>query len=198
MATESTTLKVSEIFYSLQGEGRRAGEASIFVRLAGCDLACSFCDTEFESGAVMTLDQIYFQCVDVSCKWIVWTGGEPTLQLTRDVLAYFKARGYKQAIETNGNRPVPHGLDWVACSPKVAEHVLAKNIPEGVDELRYVRHAGQPGVPEPKIPAKHHYLSPRFDGDTINQANLQHCIKLCLANPKWNLSLQSHKLLKVL
>lgn len=191
-------MKVSEIFYSLQGEGRRAGQASIFVRLAGCDLACSFCDTEFESGVVLTLAQIHERCAVAPGKWIVWTGGEPTLQLTPDIITYFKSCGYRQAIETNGNRPVPPGLDWVACSPKVAEHVLAKNIPEGVDELRYVRHAGQPGVPEPKIPAKHHYLSPRFDGETINQQNLQHCINLCLANPKWTLSLQSHKLLKVL
>ncbi len=198
MVTDTTQLKVSEIFYSLQGEGRRAGEASIFVRLAGCDLACSFCDTEFESRGVMTLQELHGRIGKVPGRWIVWTGGEPTLQLTPEIIAHFKSLGYWQAIETNGNRPVPPGLDWVACSPKVAEHVLAKNIPEGVDELRYVRHAGQPGVPEPKIPAKHHYLSPRFDGDTINQQNLQHCINLCLANPKWTLSLQSHKLLKVL
>lgn len=198
MATDTTTLRVSEIFYSLQGEGRRAGEASIFVRLSGCDLACSFCDTEFESGATLTLAQICERFDELPCRWIVWTGGEPTLQLTHDIVTYFKSRGYNQAIETNGNRPVPPGLDWVACSPKVAEHVLAKNIPQGVDELRYVRHAGQPGVPEPKVEAKHYYLSPRFDGDRANQANLQHCIQLCLANPKWNLSLQTHKLTRAL
>lgn len=198
MAAEATTLRVSEIFYSLQGEGRRVGEASIFVRLSGCDLACSFCDTEFESGAVLTLAQIHERLEKVPCRWIVWTGGEPTLQLTAEVIAYFKGRNYNQAIETNGNRPVPSGLDWVACSPKVAEHVLAKNIPQGVDELRYVRHAGQPGVPEPKITARHYYLSPRFDGDQANQANLQHCIKLCLENPRWNLSLQTHKLTRAL
>ena len=150
MVTDTTQLKVSEIFYSLQGEGRRAGEASIFVRLAGCDLACSFCDTEFESRGVMTLKELHGRIGKVPGRWIVWTGGEPTLQLTPEIIAHFKSLGYWQAIETNGNRPVPPGLDWVACSPKVAEHVLAKNIPEGVDELRYVRHAGQPGVPEPE------------------------------------------------
>lgn len=198
MATDTTTLRVSEIFYSLQGEGRRAGEASIFVRLSGCDLACAFCDTEFESGATLTLAQICERFDKLPCRWIVWTGGEPTLQLTQDIVTYFKSRGYKQAIETNGNRPVPPGLDWVACSPKVAEHVLAKNIPQGVNELRYVRHAGQPGVPEPKIEAKYYYLSPRFDGDRANQENLQHCIRLCLENPKWNLSLQTHKITRAL
>jgi 7-carboxy-7-deazaguanine synthase len=203
-----TTLHVNEVFLSLQGEGFRAGHASVFVRLSGCDLTCSFCDTEFTSGKEMTVSELecaiiravneVIQTSDVTDMWIVWTGGEPTLQLTAEVVAYFKARGWKQAIETNGNHSVPPGLNWVACSPKVAEHVLAKHFPDGVDELRYVRHAGQPAVPEPQITAKYYYLSPRFDGDRVNEANLKHCIRLCLENPKWHLSVQSHKLTKVL
>ena len=197
-----TTLRVSEIFYSLQGEGFRAGHASVFVRLSGCDLACGFCDTEFESGSEMSLEEIAAAIHDAKqgqpCNWIVWTGGEPTLQLTPEAVKFFKERGWKQAIETNGNHHAPAGLDWVACSPKVAEHVLAKHFPDGVDELRYVRHSGQPGIPEPKITAKHYYLSPRFDGDRVNPDNLQHCIKLCLKNPKWHLSVQSHKLTRIL
>jgi 7-carboxy-7-deazaguanine synthase len=204
------TLKVSEVFYSLQGEGFRAGHPSVFVRLSGCDLTCGFCDTEFESGVEMDLPQLGLEIgkavhaatgrllCDVGCGWIVWTGGEPTLQLDADTVAHFKGFGWSQAIETNGNRPVPPGLDWVACSPKVAEHVLAKSIPQGVDELRYVRHSGQPGVPMPSIPAKHYYLSPRSDGERINKENLNHCIKLCLENPKWKLSVQTHKLTVIL
>ncbi len=206
----SMKLKVSEVFYSLQGEGARAGESSIFVRLTGCDLACGFCDTEFESGKELSLTELESEMNaamiracgkmlgDGSAYWIVWTGGEPTLQLTPEIVAWFKSRGYKQAIETNGNHPVPAGLDWVACSPKVAEHVLAKSFPNGVDELRYVRHAGQPAVPVPSITAKRYYLSPRFDGETLNADNLKHVVALCLANPKWTLSLQVHKLARVL
>ena len=182
--TRAMKLKVNEVFYSLQGEGARAGCPSIFVRLTGCDLACAFCDTEFESGQEMTVDELVAK-IDEAIEangaqredkmWIVWTGGEPTLQLTSEHVAKFKQLGFMQAIETNGNHPVPEGLDWVACSPKVAEHVVVRNHPNGVDELRYVRHAGQPACPAPLVKAKRYFISPRFDGDRRNQANLNHC-----------------------
>jgi len=209
-------VKVSEVFYSIQGEGARVGDASVFVRLTGCNLACGFCDTEFESGVEMSSAELLTEigkAVERACpkvdlgellgpatedKWIVWTGGEPTDQLTPEIVDWFKSRGWSQAIETNGTRPVPEGIDWICCSPKVAEHVLAKNFPRGVDELRYVRHAGQPGVPVPSVRAKSYFLSPLFDGNVPNRDNLRHCLDLCLRNPTWCLSLQLHKLLKVL
>lgn len=191
-------MKVNEIFYSLQGEGARAGAPSIFIRLAGCDLTCGFCDTEFESGKDMSIDGIKILIKQWPCKEIVWTGGEPALQLTEQIIAEFKTAGYFQAIETNGNHPVPNGLDWVSVSPKVAEHVLAKNFPIGVTELRYVRHAGQFDVPRPSIRAQHYFLSPMFNGDTPNETNLKACIKLCMEHPLWRLSLQMHKFWKVL
>ena len=81
---------------------------------------------------------------------------------------------------------------------EVAEHVVAKNFPDGVDELRYVRHANHLAVPEPKVEARHCYLSPRFDGNDMNKENLRKCVELILRNSKWKLSLQSHKLLNVL
>ena len=194
------TLNVNELFYSLQGEGYRAGQPSIFVRLAGCDLTCGFCDTEFESGVALTPLELHLRIKDMAprCNWIVWTGGEPALQLTDAHVDFFKCQGYQQAIETNGNHPMPGGLDWIACSPKVAEHVVKKNHPAGVDELRYVRHANQFGIPEPLVEANEYYLSPMFDGDKPNAENLTHCINLCLKNPKWNLSIQSHKLISIL
>lgn len=201
-------MKISEVFYSLQGEGSRVGQASIFVRLSGCDLACGFCDTEFESGRDVTneelLDLVNAATRRVTGKnsvigmWIVWTGGEPCLQLTKEIVDHFRGLGFFQAIETNGNHRPPDGLDLVCCSPKVAEHVLEKNFPNGVDELRYVRHSGQPGVPRPRITAKHHYLSPMFSGNKPDPENIKHCIQLCLENPKWTLSLQTHKLTKIL
>lgn len=191
-------MKVSEIFYSLQGEGARAGEASVFVRLSGCDLACSFCDTEFVSGVEMSNEQILDRIAKFGCTWIVWTGGEPMLQLTKEIVDWFHGKGYRQAIESNGGHKIPWEIDWRVVSPKVAEHVLAKNFPEGVDELRYVRHAGQPDVPQPSIAAKHHFLSPMFRGNQPDKENLKHCIELCLKNPQWKLSLQLHKLLSIL
>lgn len=190
-------MKVNEIFYSLQGEGHRSGEPSIFVRLSGCDMECGFCDTEFESGKEMSVDEIHNTIAAWPCRWIVWTGGEPLLQLTQQAVGFFNKLGYYQAIETNGNHTAPDGLSWIACSPKVAEHVLKKNFPDGVDELRYVRHAGQPAVPVPSITAKEYYLSPMFKGDKIDSANLRNCIRLCLENPQWRLSVQMHKLFKI-
>ncbi len=195
-------MKISEIFYSLQGEGYRAGHPSIFIRLAACNLACDFCDTEFNSGKPMTDAELLETIKNFPARWIVWTGGEPLLQLKQSTVQFFRAAGYAQALETNGSKPIADiNIDHIACSPKVADHVVAANFPTGVHELRYVRHIGQPGVPEPdlsKLKADHYYLSPMFDGDQVNEANLKHCIALCLEHPKWNLSLQSHKLTKVL
>ena len=191
-------MKVNEIFYSIQGEGYRAGHASIFIRLSDCDQTCGFCDTEFESGQELSNEELLVKIQEYPCQWIIWTGGEPTLQLRETDVDYFKGKGYSQAIETNGNNRAPKGIDWVCVSPKVAEHVVEKNFPDGVDELRYDRHANQLAGPSPKVEAKHLYLSPRFDGNDMNKKNLDKCIQLILENPEWKLSLQSHKLLDVL
>ena len=198
-------LKVSEIFYSLQGEGARIGTATIFIRLSGCKakFACAKmgikCDTEFESGKEMSIQEIekWINSNGKGCTEITWTGGEPTDQLTDEIVSYFKAKGYYQAIETSGLNPTPKGLDFVCVSPKVAEHIVKKNFPEGVNELRYVRHKGQ-DVPKPLIEAEHYWISPHSDGWEINTENLQHCIELCINNPKWKFSLQNHKLWNIL
>lgn len=197
-------LRVSEIFYSLQGEGARTGEASIFIRLQGCKakFACYSagikCDTEFESGKEYDVKDLAVLISKFApCKTIVWTGGEPTDQLTDEITEYFNSLGFYQCIETSGLNSVPKHIDFISLSPKVAEHVLAKNFPNGVTELRYVRHAGQE-VPQPNVKAHHYFVSPHSDGFTINEENVKHCINICLINPQWKLSLQSHKIWKVL
>jgi organic radical activating enzyme len=198
-------LNISEIFYSLQGEGARAGTPTVFVRLQGCSAkhACYAsgvrCDTEFESGRTMELKELMGAIFNAApdCKEITWTGGEPLDQLTDEVVAYFKDAGYFQAVETSGLRPAPAGLDFICVSPKVAEHVVAKNFPNGVTELRYVRHKGQ-DIPKPSVTAEHYWLSPHFDGFTPNDENIRHCVDLCLKNPLWKLSMQQHKLLRIL
>mgnify|MGYP006315313399 CR=1 FL=1 len=196
-------LKVSEIFYSLQGEGARVGEASIFIRLQGCKakFACAAarikCDTEFESGREWDVKELLSRISQFDCRNVVWTGGEPTDQLTEKIVSIFKEKGYYQCIETSGLNSVPQGIDFVSLSPKVAEHILKKNFPEGVTELRYVRHSGQE-IPQPSVEAKYYYLSPHSDGFEINQTNLNHCISLCLKNPLWRLSVQQHKIWKML
>lgn len=198
-------LQISEIFYSLQGEGARAGTPTVFIRLQGCKTkhACAKagikCDTEFESGKTMHPDGIleWIKTWANGCKEITWTGGEPTDQLTDQHIFYFKERGFFQAIETSGLNPVPEGLDFVCLSPKVAEHICKKNFPNGVSELRYVRHMGQE-IPQPSVTAQHYWVSPHSDGFTLNRDNLQHCINLCLQNPTWKISIQNHKLWNIL
>lgn len=197
------SLRVSEIFYSLQGEGARAGRPTVFVRLQGCKTkdACYAagirCDTEFESGREMTVLELKTLIAIHPSREITWTGGEPLDQLTNEHVAFFADHGFFQAVETSGLRPAPSGLDFICVSPKVAEHVVARNFPDGVTELRYVRHAGQ-GIPEPQTKAQHLWLSPHSDGGRINDENLRHCIRLCLENPPWRLSVQQHKLWGVL
>jgi len=190
-------LLVNEIFYSLQGEGARKGSPNIFVRFAQCNLECGFCDTEFESFRELTVDELLEECGRFLCKNIIFTGGEPLLQLTGDVVRIFKKAGYFLAIETNGTITPPKGLDWIAVSPKVAEHVVAKKF-NGVhiNELKYVRNKSQ-GIPRPKVNADHYFISPEFDGDYPNKANIDHCIELVKENPGWKLSVQEHKLLKI-
>jgi len=191
-------MKINEIFYSLQGEGERVGQASIFIRLAGCDLACGFCDTEFASGSEMTTQEIIAHDQQYPAKWITWTGGEPMLQLTKDTIEAFRSAGYSQSIETNGGHPVPFKLDWLVVSPKVAEHVMVRNFPDGVDELRYAWHSGKMSVPAPSVFAKSKFISPICDGNSLNVKNLKHCIELCKSNPEWKLSVQQHKIWNIL
>lgn len=200
---------MSEIFYSLQGEGARAGTPNVFIRLQGCKTkdACYAsgvrCDTEFESGREMSVDEIedWIMTNAPMARSIIWTGGEPAQQLTEEIVQHFRLwfRPHEviQAIETSGLLPVPAGLDHICVSPKVAEHVIAKNFPMGVHELRYVRHSGQ-AIPEPSIEADHYFISPHSDGDQLNAENLRHCIELVKQNPKWKLSLQLHKVWSIL
>lgn len=190
-------MKINEIFYSLQGEGIRAGEPSIFIRLSDCNLTCGFCDTEFTSGLKMTNNEILKIIKQYPCNKIVWTGGEPGLQLNSEIVSWFKKENYYQCIETNGSVKLPPGIDFITLSPKVAEHVIEKNFKNGVTEIKYVRHSGQFSLPETKIKADHYFISPMSNGNNINIENLNHCIKLILKNPKWKLTLQNHKLWKV-
>jgi organic radical activating enzyme len=202
-------MRVTEIFRTLQGEGARAGEASVFVRFSGCSAkhACAEmgigCDTEFESGSSYTEGELEDAVRDVAVdiRWIVWTGGEPTDQLTAALVDRFHAAGFKQQIETSGIRTPPAGLDFVTVSPKVAEHILARNFtvrPDGfhVDEIKYVRHVGQ-AIPVPSLTARYQWLSPHADGDRLPAADVAHCVQLCLAHPTWRMSIQQHKLWKV-
>lgn len=190
-------LNVKEIFYSLQGEGGRSGEASIFIRLTKCNLTCSFCDTDFAEGEDMTIDEIHEVIGAYPCKWIIWTGGEPTIQLRDEHLAVFRSHGYKQAIETNGTRRVPSLIDYITCSPKQDYSSIKTRIPT-VNEIRIPVAAGDM-IPDISIfpKADKYFLSPIFDADKINLPNVEYCVGYIKKNPQWQLSLQIHKLIHI-
>jgi organic radical activating enzyme len=195
---------VNDLFYSLQGEGLRQGEASLFVRFAGCNLACDLapgprspggfvCDTEFVSSRPLTASEIVARCKALSlvCSWVILTGGEPALQVDPALVDAFHSAGYRVAMETNGTVNVDAlGLDWLTVSPKVAEHAVKQRT---ATEVKYVRNYGQ-GIPQPQITAQYYLLSPAFSGDHLDRATLAWCIDLVREHPQWRLTMQAHKL----
>lgn len=198
------TYKVNEIFYSIQGEGARAGSANVFIRFADCNLRCSSdgpagfdCDTEFLSGRNLSLDEILAEVREAGgpCRALVLTGGEPALHLDADFISAFKSAGYYLAIETNGTLELPTGLDWVCVSPKTAIHTL--RVQQG-SEFKIVRSVGQvlPDLPE-TFSFAHKWVSPGWTSAGLDPQTLNHCIKLVKEKPEWKLSTQQHKLWKV-
>lgn len=196
-------LKIVEIFYSLQGEGGRQGEASIFIRLSNCNKNCWFCDTDWSKGDDWTVDAILNYIQQFPCQWIVWTGGEPTLQLTDEIVGLFHASGYSQAIETNGTNYIPEKIDYITCSPKVDIDELYEVFTEGVNEFRFPIGIGDKLPDIHSLPsANDYYISPIFTGDPkkrmdLNQSNVNYCIELVKKDPRWKLSLQIHKLIGI-
>lgn len=190
-------LIVNEIFYSLQGEGGRAGEASIFIRLTKCNLKCDFCDTEFDSGEDMSVKEILDTISVYPCKWIIWTGGEPTIQLRDEHLYEFVKLGYKNAIETNGTRTVPSMIEYITCSPK-RKYEEVKDVIPFANEIRMPLKKGDIPPDISILPkANNYFLSPIFDGATMNMDNVSYCIDMIKQNPRWRLSLQLHKLINI-
>lgn len=192
---------INEIFYSLQGEGANWGKAAIFIRLTGCNLRCHFCDTEFDTGSKMSDEDILNAISQYPGKFIIWTGGEPTLQLRLQTVMFFKEKGYYQAIETNGTQAVPEGIDYITCSPKPeAIQLLHDNFPNGVNEFRYPIHSkGSLPPPVTELPHADNYLvSPVFIGREaieLDKDALERCVEFVKANPEWRLSIQMHKIL---
>jgi organic radical activating enzyme len=189
---------VNEVFLSLQGEGVRAGTAAVFVRFRGCNLRCTMathgfdCDTDFEDGRGYTLGELRDAVVQVAqgCRWVVLTGGEPGLQVDRDLVAVLREAGFALAIETNGTVDVSGlALDWVTVSPKVPEHRVQQM---HADEVKYTMTAGQ-ALPVPRCSADYQLLSPAHVGAQPSLAALAWCVELVLHNPGWRLSTQQHK-----
>ena len=191
---------INEIFCSLQGEGYNTGVASVFIRFSGCNLKCAFCDTQHQSHTIMSAPEI----VDEVMKYpdaplIVLTGGEPSLFVDEQLLQALHLTGKKIAIETNGTRPLPSGIDWVTLSPKFGFEGgdAMPCVLDRCDELKVV-YTGQDLSQYDSIAAEHRFLQPCYvDDEEQRFLNQRQCVDAVLSNPKWRLSLQTHRLLGI-
>ncbi|MDR3535273.1 MAG: 7-carboxy-7-deazaguanine synthase [Acetobacteraceae bacterium] len=205
------TYAVKEIFLTLQGEGAQAGRAAVFCRFAGCNLwsgreqdradaICRFCDTDFVSPDAGKFASPEALANAIAAEWrgdavrrfVVFTGGEPLLQLDTALLDAVHARGFEAAIETNGTLPAPAALDWVCVSPKAGAQLVQRS----GDELKLV--FPQDGLDPSSLTglAFRHFLLQPMDGpDRV--ANTEAAIDYCLRHPQWRLSVQTHKMIGV-
>jgi 7-carboxy-7-deazaguanine synthase len=206
---------IKEIFYTLQGEGAHAGRPAVFCRFSGCNLwsgresdrssaVCQFCDTDFvgtngELGGKFTDSASLAQRINSlwpasypASKYVVFTGGEPLLQLDADLIQSMHEVGFEIAIETNGTLPVPAGVDWVCVSPKVGAALVV----EKGSELKVVVPQNDQRLSDYQSLAFDHFFVQPMDGPALER-NTRIAIEICKSNPQWKLSLQTHKLLQI-
>ena len=157
-------MKINEIFYSLQGEGFWAGTPAVFVRFSGCNLRCSFCDTQHETGTTLSEAEIVAKVAQWPARHVVITGGEPSLFLTASLVEQLHAIDKFVAVETNGTHPLPEQVDWVTLSPKDAFEAKGTPVLHRCDELKVVC-TGTPPPTYPHIEATHRFLQPCDLGD---------------------------------
>ena len=207
--------KVKEIFYTLQGEGGQSGRPAVFCRFTGCNLwtgrekdrakaICQFCDTDFigmdglNGGKYKTAEELAKKVKSVwgntnlGKPFVVCTGGEPALQLDRNLINAFHTEGLEISIETNGTIELPESIDWICVSPKAnTDLVILKG-----HELKLVY---------PQVGAEpEHFIHLNFDNfylqpmdGIFHKENIQLTVEYCLKNPQWKLSLQTHKILNI-
>lgn len=213
---------VKELFPTLQGEGAHAGRAAVFCRFAGCNLwsgreedrqtaICQFCDTDFVGsdgsggGKFENADQLS-DAIEASWKstsagpqqrYVVFTGGEPLLQLDKALIDAVHAKGFTIAIETNGTIKVPSGIDWVCVSPKAGSELLVLQ----ADEIKLViPQLGHDSIDSlmarfEKMDYRNRFLQ-AMDGPNLNH-NMQLAVRLCQKRPLWRLSVQTHKVIGI-
>lgn len=210
------TYSVKEIFYTLQGEGAQSGRPAVFCRFAGCNLwtglekdrgsaICRFCDTDFvgtdgfgggkfetATDLALRIENEWGSASGANLRYVVCTGGEPLLQLDEPLISELHKLGFEIAIETNGTKPAPPGIDWICVSPKAGAHLVQNS----GQELKLV--VPQEGI-DPKefehLAFEQFFLQP-MDGPMRSQ-NTNYVIDYCKQNPRWRLSLQTHKFLGI-
>ncbi|MEV6416177.1 7-carboxy-7-deazaguanine synthase [Kribbella sp. NPDC051718] len=209
------TYKIKEIFYTLQGEGTHAGRPAVFCRFSLCNLwtgrekdraraICQFCDTDFvgtdgpgggrftDANALADAVEAAWPTAPTANRMVVCTGGEPLLQLDSDAIDALHGRGFYIAVETNGTRVPAPGIDWLCVSPKIGADLVVT----GGNELKFVFPQG--GV-DPRVFEELDFDTFRvqpMDGPD-SKRNTELAVEYCLNNPKWQLSLQTHKFLGI-
>lgn len=193
--------RINEIFYSLQGEGKYTGHAAVFVRFSGCNLRCPFCDTDFKQFTEMTATEIVSRVNEwKNCGFVVLTGGEPTLQVDKELVGMLKDEGFYVAMETNGTGHVPENVDWVTLSPKscFVSHAPAL-VTMKVNEVKVVFDGIHDPMPYGQLgEGLYLNLQPCDTGDEHkNREVTRQCVEYIKQHPQWHLSLQTHKLISI-
>ncbi|MBT8219057.1 MAG: 7-carboxy-7-deazaguanine synthase [Bacteroidia bacterium] len=209
-----STYAVKEIYHTIQGEGHHTGKAAVFCRFSGCNLwsgreedrykaICQFCDTDFwgidglhggkykSSELAQTINELW--PAGKANKFVVFTGGEPLLQLDKPLIDAVHELGFAIAIETNGTIEVPEDIDWVCVSPKANTELIVN----AGDELKLV-YPQKEAEPErfEHLDFDHFYLQPMDSPDI--ESNTTAVINYCKTHPKWKVSLQTHKIMGIL
>jgi len=213
---------IKELFPTLQGEGAHTGRAAVFCRFTGCNLwsgreedrataVCQFCDTDFvgfdgDGGGKFETANDLADAIEKAWlstqagpqqRYVVFTGGEPLLQLDKDLIDVLHHKGFELAIETNGTLKVPVGVDWVCVSPKAGADLVVLQ----ADEIKLViPQSGHQNLENllarfEKMDYRHRYLQP-MDGAQLAE-NTQLAIQLCQKRPLWRLSMQTHKIIGI-
>jgi 7-carboxy-7-deazaguanine synthase len=207
------TYSVKELYYTLQGEGAQTGRAAVFLRFAGCNLwtglerdrqnaVCQFCDTDFVgtdgagggkfATAVELAEAVANNWPGGGRPYVVCTGGEPLLQLDQAAIDAFHAKGFEVGVETNGTQEPPQGLDWICVSPKAGVDLVLRR----GNELKLVYpQAGAAPERYADLDFQNFFLQPMDNPQ--RDANTRAAIEYCRSNPRWRLSLQTHKLLGI-
>lgn len=193
-------MKIKEIFYSLQGEGAHTGKPAIFVRFTGCNLTCPFCDTDFKGGDDYTEEELVREIGKyLPCRFVVFTGGEPTLQLTDSLISRLHEEGFYLAMETNGTREYPRGIDWITVSPKNDFCANVNLYPYNISaaEVKVV-YNGENAPETYENLGVMKYIQPCDTGDPAqNEEIIKKSIEWLKGHPDWRLSLQTQKIINV-
>ncbi|MGI9392753.1 MAG: 7-carboxy-7-deazaguanine synthase [Parvibaculales bacterium] len=215
--------QLKEIYFTLQGEGARSGRNSVLCRFAGCNLwsgreqdrehaICSFCDTDFigtdgNGGGSFATAETLAEAISRSWQkgakgtdskpYVVFTGGEPALQLDGAIIKAVKARGFEIAIETNGTKKLPNGIDWICVSPKQGFSQLEQRTGNEL-KLVYPQKTIQPEDFE-HLPFDYFFLQPLdpVDKKQDKHKTIEQAMRYCEAHPQWKLSLQIHKIIGI-